>query len=96
MMKKYVSIILICLMALSCSDKLAELEIVEFGAALVEKNAESLMPLAYRSGSFQVEVVSDGDFKAEIPQDCDWLWFDGSSKSYSGSLPAGIQLAFKL
>ena len=95
-MKKYVSIILMCLMALSCSDKLAELEIVEFGAALVEKNAESLMPLAYRSGSFQVEVVSDGDFKAEIPQDCDWLWFDGSSKSYSGSGDVKITVHYDL
>ena len=81
-MKKYISTILMCLGALSCSDKLAELEIVEFGATL---QSGCSMPLDYKAGAFGIEVISDGDFKAEIPQDCDWLWFEGSAGSYSGT-----------
>ena len=42
--------------------KLAELEIVDFGAAV----DEYAMPLSYRQGSFEIEVVSDGDFTAEV------------------------------
>ena len=35
-MKRYL-ILLMCLLALSCTDKLAELEIVEFGAQVYEE-----------------------------------------------------------
>ena len=48
-MKKYISIILMCLVALSCEDKLAQLEVVEFGAAL---SNDYPMPLNYKAGSF--------------------------------------------
>ena len=52
-MKKYI-LMLMCIAALSCNDKLAELEIVDFGAAV----DEYAMPLSYRQGSFEIEVVS--------------------------------------
>ena len=80
-MKKYISIILMCLVALSCEDKLAQLDVVEFGAAL---NADYPMPLNYKAGSFEIEVVSDGDYVAQVDSDCDWIWFEGTSKTYQG------------
>ena len=53
-MKRYLMLIM-CLLALSCTDKLAELEIVEFGAQVYE---EYEMPLSYRAGEIKVEIVS--------------------------------------
>ena len=58
-MKRYVIILLMSLMALSCEDKLAQLDVVEFGAALMDENC---MPLEYKAGTFVIKVVSDGDF----------------------------------
>ena len=43
-MKRYVIMLLVSFFALSCTDKLAQLEVVEFGAALVD---EDCMPLEY-------------------------------------------------
>ena len=80
-MKKYISIILMCLVALSCSDKLSQLDVVEFGAAIKDCS----MPLNYKASSFEIEVISDGDFEAQVVGDCDWIWFEGSSKTYQGS-----------
>lgn len=75
-----------CLVALSCEDKLAQLDVVEFGARLNEPDpAKPLLPLDYKAGSFEIFVISDGDFKAEVHQDCDWLWFEGSSRTYQGN-----------
>ena len=54
-MKKYISTILMCLGALSCSDKLAELEIVEFGATL---QSGCSMPLDYKAGAFGIVTGS--------------------------------------
>ena len=56
-MKKYVIILLMSLMAISCEDKLAQLDVVEFGAALMDPKA---MPLDYKAGRFEIKVVSDG------------------------------------
>ena len=85
-MKKYISIILMCLVALSCEDKLAQLDVVDFGAELHEADpTQPLLPLNYKAGSFEIFVISDGDFKAEVHKDCDWLWFEGSSRTYQGT-----------
>lgn len=81
-MKKYVIMLLMSLMALSCEDKLAHLEVVEFGAALMDEGA---MPLAYNSGNFEIRVVSDGDFKAEIIDGGQWLHFEDGEKVFSGN-----------
>ena len=70
-----------CLVALSCEDKLAQLDVVEFGAAL---STDCPMPLNYKAGSFEIEVVSDGDYVAQVDSDCDWIWFEGTSKTYQG------------
>ena len=81
-MKRYVIMLLMSLMALSCEDKLAHLEVVEFGAALMD---EESLPLDYKSGSFEIRVISDGDFKAEIQGSEQWLHFEDGQKIFSGS-----------
>lgn len=68
-------------MALSCSDKLAQLDVVEFGAALMDEDS---MPLGYKAGEFDIRVVSDGDFTAEITEGSQWLHFEGGVLTYSG------------
>ena len=72
-----------CLVALSCEDKLAQLDVVEFGAAL---STDCPMPLNYKAGSFEIDIVSDGDYVAKVADDCDWIWFEGSSKAYNGNI----------
>ena len=81
-MKRYVIMLLVSFFALSCTDKLAQLEVVEFGAALVD---EDCMPLEYKAGRFAIKVVSDGDFIAEIVEGESWLHFEGGESTYSGS-----------
>lgn len=81
-MKRYVIMLLVSFLALSCTDKLAQLEVVEFGAALVD---EDCMPLEYKAGRFAIKVVSDGDFIAEIVEGESWLHFEGGESTYSGS-----------
>lgn len=81
-MKRYVIILLMSLMALACEDKLAQLEVVEFGAALMD---EDCMPLKYKAGSFVITVVSDGEFNAEIVEGDQWLHFADGKTTYSGN-----------
>ena len=81
-MKRYVIILLMSLMALSCEDKLAQLEVVEFGAALMD---EDCMPLKYKAGSFVITVVSDGEFNAEIVEGDQWIHFEDGKSTYSGN-----------
>ena len=81
-MKRYVIILLMSLMAMACEDKLAQLDVVEFGAALMD---EKCMPLSYKAGSFVINVVSDGDFTAEIVDGDQWLHFEDGKSSYSGN-----------
>lgn len=81
-MKRYVIILLMSLMALACEDKLAQLEVVEFGAALMD---EDCMPLKYKAGSFVITVVSDGEFNAEIVEGDQWLHFEDGQLTYSGT-----------
>lgn len=81
-MKRYVIILLMSLMALACEDKLANLEVVEFGAALMD---EDCMPLKYKAGSFVITVVSDGEFNAEIVEGDQWLHFEDGKTTYSGN-----------
>ena len=81
-MKRYVIILLMSLMALACEDKLAQLEVVEFGAALMD---EDCMPLKYKAGSFLITVVSDGEFNAEIVEGDQWLHFEDGKTTYSGN-----------
>lgn len=81
-MKRYVIILLMSLMALSCEDKLAQLDVVEFGAALMDPKA---MPLEYKAGRFEIKVVSDGDFTAQIEEGDQWLQFENGEASYSGN-----------
>ncbi len=81
-MKKYVIIALMSLLALSCEDKLAQLDVVEFGAALID---EDCMPLEYKSGRFDIKVISDGEFKAEIIEGDQWLHFEDGQLTYSGT-----------
>ena len=50
-MKRYVIMILMCLVTLSCEDKLAELEVVEFGAEITK---DFPMPLDYTTGEFKI------------------------------------------
>ena len=78
-MKKYI-LMLMCIAALSCNDKLAELEIVDFGAAV----DEYAMPLSYRQGSFEIEVVSDGDFTAEVTEGSEWIHFENGASRIAG------------
>ena len=92
-MKRYI-MILMCLLTLSCNDKLAELDIVEFGAALVDDGATPLMPLGYKSGKFEIKVISDGDFKAEITEGSDWLHFEGGAHTYSGNSDDGYLMVY--
>ena len=66
-----------CLVALSCEDKLAQLDVVEFGAAF---SADCPMPLNYKAGSFEIEVVSDGDYVAHANDSC-----HGIFQAYQGS-----------
>ena len=73
---------MMCLLALSCTDKLAELEIVEFGARVYE---EYEMPLSYRAGEIKVEIVSDGEYDAVVTEGSEWLWFENGNTSYKGS-----------
>ena len=61
-MKRYVIMILMCLTTLACNDKLTELEVVEFGAALVDGTT---VPFNYKAGQFDIQIVSDGEFDAE-------------------------------
>ena len=81
-MKRYVIILLMSLMALACEDKLAQLEVVEFGAALMD---EDCMPLKYKAGSFVITVVSDGEFNAEIVEGDQWLHFEDGKTTCSGN-----------
>ena len=81
-MKKYVMILLMSLMALSCEDKLAQLDVVEFGAALMDPKA---MPLEYKAGRFEIKVVSDGDFTAQVVEGDQWLHFENGGTSYTGN-----------
>lgn len=81
-MKRYVIILLMSLMALACEDKLAQLEVVEFGAALMD---EDYMPLKYKAGSFVITVVSDGEFNAEIVEGDQWLHFEDGKTTCSGN-----------
>ena len=81
-MKRYVIILLMSLMALSCEDKLAQLDVVEFGAALMD---EKCMPLEYKSGTFLIKVVSDGDFTAHVVEGDQWIHFEGGKSTYSGN-----------
>lgn len=81
-MKRYVIILLMSLMALACEDKLAQLEVVEFGAALMD---EDCIPLKYKAGSFVITVVSDGEFNAEIVEGDQWLHFEDGKSTYSGN-----------
>ena len=81
-MKRYVIILLMSLMALACEDKLAQLEVVEFGAALMD---EDCMPLKYKAGSFVITVVSDGEFQAEIVEGDQWIHFEDGKSTYSGN-----------
>lgn len=78
-MKKYI-LMLMCLAALSCNDRLAELEIVEFGAGV----DEDIMPLSYRQGSFEMEVVSDGDFQAVVTEGSEWIHFEDGGDRFAG------------
>ena len=80
-MKRYLMLIM-CLLALSCTDKLAELEIVEFGAQVYE---EYEMPLSYRAGEIKVEIVSDGEYDAVVTEGSEWIRFENGSASYKGS-----------
>lgn len=80
-MKRYLMLIM-CLLALSCTDKLAELEIVEFGAQVYE---EYEMPLSYRSGEIKLEIVSDGEYDAVVTEGTEWIRFENGSASYKGS-----------
>lgn len=81
-MKRYVIILLMSLMALSCEDKLAQLDVVEFGAALMDENC---MPLEYKAGTFVIKVVSDGDFTAQVVEGEEWIHFEGGKSIYSGN-----------
>ena len=81
-MKKYVIILLMSLMAISCEDKLAHLDVVEFGAALMDPK---VMPLDYKAGRFEIKVVSDGDFNAQIVEGDQWLHFENGENTYSGN-----------
>lgn len=80
-MKRYMILVLLSLAALSCEDKLAQLDVVEFGAALMDEDS---MPLGYKAGRFDIRVVSDGDFTAEITEGSQWLHFEGGVLTYSG------------
>ena len=80
-MKRYMILVLLSLAALSCQDKLAQLDVVEFGAALMDEDS---MPLGYKAGEFDIRVVSDGDFTAEITEGSQWLHFEGGVLTYSG------------
>lgn len=80
-MKRYMILVLLSLAALSCEDKLAQLDVVEFGAALMDEDS---MPLGYKAGEFDIRVVSDGDFTAEITEGSQWLHFEGGVLTYSG------------
>lgn len=80
-MKRYI-VLLMSLMALSCTDRLAEVEIVEFGARVFEEYA---MPLSYRPDEFRIEVVSDGEYQAVIAEGEEWMHFEGGLSSYAGS-----------
>ncbi len=79
-MKKYI-LMLMCFVALSCNDKLAELEIVDFGAAVADEYA---MPLSYRQGSFDIQVVSDGEFSAEVTEGSEWIHFENGASRITG------------
>ena len=81
-MKRYVIILLMSLMAISCEDKLAQLDIVEFGADLMD---EKCMPLEYKAGSFLIKVVSDGDYTAQVVDGDQWIHFEGGKSTYSGN-----------
>ena len=81
-MKRYVIMILMCLTTLACNDKLTELEVVEFGAALV---AGTTVPFNYKAGQFDIQIVSDGEFEAEIVEGEDWLHFYESATTFSGN-----------
>lgn len=81
-MKRYVIILLMSLMAISCEDKLAQLDVVEFGAALMD---EKCMPLEYKAGSFLIKVVSDGDYTAQVVEGDQWIHFEGGKSTYSGN-----------
>lgn len=80
-MKRYMILVLLSLAALSCQDKLAQLDVVEFGAALMDEDS---MPLGYKAGEFDIRVVSDGDYTAEITEGAQWLHFEGDALTYSG------------
>lgn len=69
-----------CLAALSCNDKLAELDVVEFGAAVDEYT----MPLSYRQGSFDIEIISDGEFVAEVTEGAEWIHFENGGDRFAG------------
>lgn len=81
-MKRYVIMILMCLTTLACNDKLTELEVVEFGAALVDGTT---VPFNYKAGQFDIQIVSDGEFEAEIVEGEDWLHFYESATTFSGN-----------
>ena len=81
-MKRYMILVLLSLAALSCQDKLAQLDVVEFGAALMDEDS---MPLGYKAGEFDIRVVSDGDYTAEITEGAQWLHFEGGAQACSGS-----------
>lgn len=81
-MKRYVIMLLMSVIALSCTDKLAQLDVVEFGAALMD---EGCMPLEYKAGRLAIKVISDGDFTADIVDGDSWLHFEGGESTYSGN-----------
>ena len=81
-MKRYVIMLLMSVIALSCTDKLAQLDVVEFGAALMD---EGCMPLEYKAGRLAIKVISDGDFTADIVDGDSWLHFEGGELTYSGN-----------
>ena len=80
-MKRYVIMILMCLATLSCNDKLAELDVVDFGAALADGYS---VPFSYKAGQFDIQIISDGEFDAEVVEGEDWMRFKGSASTWSG------------
>ena len=81
-MKRYI-FLLVSLLMISCTDKLAELEIVEFGARIYD-SPEYGMPLSYKAGTFDIEVVSDGEYEAVITEGSEWMHFRNGGTSYAG------------
>lgn len=80
-MKRYVIMLFMCLATISCKDKLTELEVVDFGAALMDDYS---LPFGYKAGQFVIQVISDGEFEAEIAEGEEWLHFEGGGIAWTG------------